>query len=119
MVCYEKHRSGFPHLHMLVHEYPGGGEVKKRQLDSQWKLGFSHWRLLPPEEMGKAARYVAKYITKDGGRVRSSIKYGKPYTSSGHSVPLGTACAKHSRPHPSALLSIGDKVTDIIESADW
>lgn len=118
MVCFEKHRSGFPHLHMLVHEYIDGGSVKKRHLDEQWKLGFSHWRLIPPEEMGKAAMYVAKYITKDGGRVRSSIRYGKPHVLR-HSVPQGTACAEHSRPHPSASLEIGDKVASIIESADW
>ena len=115
--CFEKHRSGFPHLHMLVHEYPPA-ELKKRHLDFQWKLGFSHWRLVPDGGGQSAARYVAKYITKDGGRVRSSVRYGKPENVLEHSVPQGTACAKHSRPS-SRRFSLGDCVTDICETAEW
>lgn len=133
MACFEKHRSGFPHLHVLVHEYSGGGEVKKRQLDSQWKLGFTHFRLVDADQTGRAAMYVAKYISKDGGRVRSSIRYGKTHTSldigglSGcdagvtpqgittlHTPPKGTRQRR-----PLRRYGLGDKVADIVNTADW
>ena len=118
MACFEKHRSGFPHVHVLLHEYTDAA-VRKSLLDSHWQhMGFTHWRLVSSEQAGRASSYVAKYISKEGGRVRSSLHYGKPHTSAGHSVPQGTACAKHSRPTP-VLLCIGDKVHRIEDTADW
>lgn len=117
MACFEPHRSGIPHLHMLVHEYDDTG-LRKSQLDAQWNHGFTHWRLVPSEDAGKAAAYVAKYITKEGGRVRSSLGYGKTTNVLRHSVPQGTACAEHTRPPP-VFHCIGDKVTAIEDTAVW
>lgn len=117
MACFEKHRSGVPHLHMLVHEY-SEQPVKKRHLDFHWKMGFTHWRLVPIEDAPKAALYVAKYITKDGGRVRASIRYGKPPHVLGHSVPQEPrARSTHDLLHVAS--AVGDKVADILDTAAW
>lgn len=65
---------GRPHLHMLLHEFPGA-PLRKATLEKQWKLGFSSWRLTKDKE---AAFYVSKYISKAiDVRVRASIDYGK------------------------------------------
>lgn len=69
----EKHKSGLPHFHMLVHEY--SGMISKRVLEDRWRFGFSHWRLVGSEysECG----YVAKYLAKSAlTRVRASENYG-------------------------------------------
>jgi len=64
---------GRPHLHMLLHEFPGQ-QVPKRLLESQWVFGHSSWRLT--EGQG-AAWYVSKYISKaTDARVRASVGYG-------------------------------------------
>lgn len=73
----EKHKSGLPHYHMLVHETVGGGSVKERTLRKQWLLGFSLWKLV--ENHQGAARYVSKYLSKSAeARVRASLRYGSP-----------------------------------------
>lgn len=72
----EAHKSGRPHFHILVHEAYGSSPIRKRTLDSQWKLGFSQFRLVA--EGDKAAAYVCKYLTKSVlARVRASIAYGR------------------------------------------
>lgn len=117
MACYEAHRSGLPHLHMLVHE-SGGTPVRKAQLDSEWALGFSHWRLVAQEQSGRAAMYVAKYLAKDGGRVRASILYGRPkHALERNSQAVGFGIRKKSRPH--LRFGIGDQVATITETAEW
>lgn len=72
----EAHQSGVPHWHMLLHE--NGKPISKRILDTQWKFGFSKWRLidgLNPKEAG----YVCKYLSKTlATRVRGSQGYGTP-----------------------------------------
>lgn len=71
----EQHKSGLPHFHCLVHEYEGA--LTKRDLEAQWRYGFSHWRLLEPGEEGKCG-YVAKYLAKSAlTRVRASEDYGQ------------------------------------------
>lgn len=79
----EKHQSGVPHYHALIHETLPGIPVRKHTLDDQWKLGFTKWRLIPDlveTDDGtyyKPARYVCKYLQKDAfGRTRASIDYG-------------------------------------------
>lgn len=69
----ERHQSGDPHFHMLVHECSLEHPVTKRVLDGQWIMGFSQWRLAEPG----AARYVCKYLAKTlAARVRASQGYG-------------------------------------------
>lgn len=71
----EQHKSGLPHLHILIHEGAEGDPVRYRTLASQWKLGFVKFNLV---EGTKAARYVCKYISKSAmARVRASLRYGQ------------------------------------------
>lgn len=81
IVVSERHKSGLPHFHMLLHEYDA--QIAKRLLEAQWRYGFSHWRLVnvdQPRQVG----YVTKYLAKDAlTRVRASFRYGQ-----GHIAPL-------------------------------
>lgn len=71
----EKHKSGDPHLHILIHEQSGA--ISKRQLEACWRYGFSKWKLVDRDR--GAAVYVCKYLAKDAlTRVRASLKYGQP-----------------------------------------
>lgn len=71
----ERHKSGDPHLHLLLHE--AKQPVTKATLEEQWRLGFSHWRLVDRDP--GAATYVCKYLAKDAlTRVRASQHYGQP-----------------------------------------
>ena len=71
----EPHKDGFPHVHMLIHELDG--ELRKRTLDGQWRVGFSQWRLVDTGQVS-AAWYVAKYLAKhNAARVRASGGYGR------------------------------------------
>lgn len=66
----EAHKSGLPHVHLLIHEK---SPVRYRDLTEQWKLGFSHAKLV---EGPSAARYVTKYLVKSVlARVRASQDY--------------------------------------------
>lgn len=70
----ERHASGWPHFHLLVHESVVN-TVRKRDLDSAWTAGFTQFRLVKGRS---AAFYAAKYIGKDAsGRVRGSLAYGR------------------------------------------
>lgn len=69
----ERHKSGYPHWHMLIHEEKG--PVTYRQLQAEWTLGFTNFKLLKDIE---AAGYVAKYLSKSmQARVRASLRYGR------------------------------------------
>lgn len=69
----ERHKSGLPHFHVVVHH--AAVPVLHKHLARAWPLGFSDFRLV--DDKGKAARYVAKYLTKAlATRVRSSARYG-------------------------------------------
>lgn len=83
----EKHKDGFPHLHLLVHEM--GEPVRHRELTDQWKLGFSTWKLVPTDEGSRAASYVCKYLSKAmEASVVASLRYGKGLSYS-PTAPLG------------------------------
>ncbi|ADR52452.1 hypothetical protein CKC_03515 [Candidatus Liberibacter solanacearum CLso-ZC1] len=77
-VVFERHKSGDPHAHMLIHQKPGDELIKKAEIQEEWmREGFSHVRLL--REDLKTARYVCKYLLKEdskGIRVRASFRYG-------------------------------------------
>lgn len=71
----EAHKSGVPHLHILVHEADIEKPVRKALLDRQWTLGFTQFRLVPD---ARAAAYICKYLHKSPlARVRASVRYGK------------------------------------------
>lgn len=70
----ERHKSGDPHWHVLIHEQDADRPVRHRVLRDQWKLGFSRFTLADKGSAG----YVAKYLSKDAlARVRASVRYGK------------------------------------------
>lgn len=70
----EKHKSGKPHFHMLVHQ-DGAIPITYRDLSEQWHLGFTNFKLVDKPEI---AGYISKYISKAIlCRVRASLKYGK------------------------------------------
>lgn len=76
MLIAEKHKSGLPHYHALIHER-GAVTVGERTLRRQWSLGFSKWNLVDPLST-KEAHYVCKYLSKDAAaRVRASLRYGE------------------------------------------
>lgn len=73
---FEAHKDGFPHVHLLLHEQEY--EHRKRDLQDQWRIGFSHFKLTDREPA--AAVYVAKYLSKDAlTRVRASQSYGQKH----------------------------------------
>lgn len=68
----EQHKSGVPHVHMLVHE--PDAPIMHKVLSAQWKLGFTKWKLV---EDKRASAYCAKYLAKSAvARVRASVGYG-------------------------------------------
>jgi len=76
LIVYEAHKSGDPHLHLLVHEPYTGEVVGERTLRRQWRLGYSKFNL-SNETQGNASNYVTKYLTKSTrARVRASVRYG-------------------------------------------
>ena len=108
----ERHKSGLPHGHFLLHEK--GDPIRKRLLQAKWTLGFSNVsivggrskRAAAPE---RAAWYVAKYLAKSdctGSRVVSSAGY-RPRRSldrGSTKPPKGKASkggVKQSTPHES------------------
>lgn len=77
LLVVEAHKSGLPHVHLLIHEISG---CTYRTLTETWRLGFSHAKLV---EGTAAARYVTKYLVKSAlARVRASQRYGS-------STPVG------------------------------
>lgn len=70
----EKHKSGLPHWHALIHE-SGDVPIRHSLLSKNWQLGHAKFKLLEDE---RAAFYVAKYLGKSNeGRVRASLRYGR------------------------------------------
>lgn len=75
MIAVERHKSGAPHVHLLVHETHE--PVRHKTLSAQWRLGFSKFNLVAEGEGPQAARYVSKYLTKSLSRMLVSAAYGK------------------------------------------
>lgn len=75
LLVVEKHKSGDPHLHLLVHEKRLDQPVTHKCLTSAWRMGFTKFNLVTSDE---AAFYVSKYLSKSlCARVRASQRYGK------------------------------------------
>lgn len=71
----EAHKSGLPHMHALIHERAMSQPILKRELQREWKDGFTTFKLTDREP--KVAWYVCKYISKSSlARVRASVNYG-------------------------------------------
>lgn len=71
----EKHKSGAPHVHALIHEH--GSPIRHADLSRCWHWGFSNFKLVDVHKSAAAARYVSKYLSKDiTTRVRASGGYG-------------------------------------------
>lgn len=69
----EKHKSGLPHYHALIHE-SAKVPVRHAVLTSAWHLGYTKFKLV---NAVKTAWYVCKYLAKSvEARVRASIRYG-------------------------------------------
>lgn len=79
MLVAERHKSGEPHWHVLVHE-PTFRPVRYETLKKQWFLGHAQFKLVNDEQ---PASYVCKYLTKvnEGARVRASLHYGEGRSS--------------------------------------
>ena len=43
VLTFEKHTSGLPHMHCLIHETKG--TITQRQLEARWPHGFTRWKL--------------------------------------------------------------------------
>lgn len=78
----ERHKSGLPHFHMLVHEVEMR-PIPHRILAGQWHSGFEQWRLVKLDENPKlVAGYLCAYLQKDfSTRIRCSEKYGEQQIS--------------------------------------
>lgn len=71
----ERHKSGLPHYHVLLHERDPERPVRyNRHLKASWQLGFAKFNLVSDV---RGAVYVVKYLTKSPeARVRASAHYG-------------------------------------------
>ena len=81
---FERHKSGIPHLHWLLHET--AEPILKKQLQSQWPHGFTKIKLVGQYDKRRrrklspqfAAFYVCKYLSKHvQSRQIASTGYGK------------------------------------------
>lgn len=76
LAVFELHKSGLPHIHMLVHAIT---HIKYRDLERDWvgENGFFHAKLVDGNK--QAAAYVCKYLFKEKSivpRQRASVYYG-------------------------------------------
>ena len=78
-VVFERHKSGLPHMHFLLHEQ--GQPILKRMIQAEWSAGFSSVKLVGAKRSHTpeaACWYVAKYLSKSMlARVRASVRYGR------------------------------------------
>lgn len=59
---FERHKSGNPHIHLLIHETMG--PITWRVLSTRWTWGFSKFNVIADGENSKRAGYMTKYLTK-------------------------------------------------------
>lgn len=75
LLIVEKHKSGLPHLHGLIHETTSN-TVLWEHINAAWGLGFHKTKLVDKRDP-KPVAYCCKYLTKSiEARVRASQKYG-------------------------------------------
>lgn len=82
LLAFERHKSGLPHIHALIHEK--GTPIRLHQLQERWQLGFTKFILLGGKAAAKrgvknperAGYYVCKYLQKHSqSRQLASIGY--------------------------------------------
>lgn len=74
LIVAERHKSGDPHFHALIHETEIDRPVRKSILRESWTLGYSAYKLVDDP---RSAAYVCKYLAKDAStRIRASFRYG-------------------------------------------
>lgn len=114
VIVAEKHTeqlSGYAHFHLLLFEQEGAGLLRKRVLESEWKLGHSHWRLVDresgPDRM--IAGYLAKYLSKElATRVWASGRGRSVATAVDSSPPEPARSLEETffAPHPTGLTPV-------------
>lgn len=81
LCVFERHRSGEPHVHFLLHEKVA--PIRKRELQAHWPLGHTNVSIVGGSSArsaapDKAAWYVVKYLSKAvQARQVASLRYGK------------------------------------------
>lgn len=91
LIVSERHKTGLPHYHMLLHELDGNAPLKwgvlhHHAVDSKL-FGFIFEAKLADAE---TAAYVTKYLTKSPeARVRASGRYGHGSSAFSQNVPGG------------------------------
>lgn len=84
LAVFERHKSGLPHIHWLLHEVDQ--PILKKKLQEQWPHGFTKVKLIGQYDKRRrrklspeyAAFYVCKYLQKHKqSRQLGSIAYGK------------------------------------------
>lgn len=81
----EYHKDGWPHVHALLHTdegvYPQGFKDGFPEANTvfakEWGHGFTQTWLVDRDDPQRAF-YVAKYLSKSGGRISASQRYGQP-----------------------------------------
>lgn len=82
LVVFERHKTGLPHAHFLLHEKEA--VITKRALQAQWPFGHTNVSIVGGKSARvaaseKAAWYVVKYLSKSyQSRQKASLRYGKP-----------------------------------------
>lgn len=115
----ERHKSGRPHFHALIHENIGSSPIRHSDLTSAWNLGFTKFKLVSRDV--KACWYVAKYLAKDATtRVRASLSYGSlenaRRNSSSQSIAPTTWPPARETPPPT--LSFNEKMEQTNQTKD-
>lgn len=113
IVVFERHKTGLPHMHFLLHE--DGEQITKAALQRQWDLGFTQVKLVRADAARSAAYYVSKYLSKSKqSRQLASLRYdtykyplrvarrvGPPRVRKGQAAQP-TNQSSHRRPRPAA-----------------
>lgn len=86
MLVFERHRSGLPHMHWLLHEQ--SNPILKKHLQCEWPFGFTQVKLVKPDDgprsVEKVGFYVAKYLGKaKQARQIASVGFAKGPTNPG------------------------------------
>lgn len=111
----ERHKSGLPHFHALIHEQPGPAQLRHATLTAGFGLGYTKFKLC---QGVKAAWYVTKYLTKSAeARIRASLHYGSP--SRGKEITVSSPRAiwpvippPHQRQSPELMLVANHEGTE-------
>lgn len=61
-LVFERHKSGYPHIHWLLHEMES--PILLKQLSCAWPHGFVKIKLVKGDDIAKAGFYVSKYLGK-------------------------------------------------------